>query len=430
MSNHSAPKKTKIYLPGLPNLGSEDLAQYQMIHDARLDLVTQLSVMGMEVPSIVGNHAWLKNMMVHAHNSDAFIFPPMTSLPESHPLYQSEAAKRWFEFFSLVTGVHVGNEEKYGNDGVSKPCIVMNPDGQWTPAIELLEDLSRKGMFTSNVNDIAQVVSGDNALAVHTLQKTIANKKGKSQKTVHTQYPSTHAFTPFRNDLKRHHFGVAFFGSATTKETSYMDASFQLAEMIGKRGWRMVDGAGVDGCMGAADRGFHQGKLWFNAHYPDAPFKPAHVGVSTQAILRLEGPPKNLDQLIITEDIYDRMKVMIKGQKTEGWSQRLRDATKVCFVAPGGTGTLHEFATLMQLATGGSMMEGRTTVLLDFPNHLNPCEGFWDPLIATAKTLGFHKHFVVARSPEEAIAIADIAYDQWLERHDEFRLLPHPMINP
>ena len=435
MKTRSAPKKTNIYLPGLPNLGSDYLAQYNAIHSARVDLVTQLSSAGLHVPSIAQNDSWLKTMMDHARESDAFIFPPMTSLKEDHPLYQSEAAKRWFEFFSLVTGIHVGTDEQY-KEGVSKPCIVMDPDGQWKPAIDLLKDLSKKGMFTSNVDDIVQVVKGTddyhqlNKAAVKKLQETIEAQKGKPQKTVPKQFPPEHNFDPFRKEFKRHEFGVAFFGSATTQEQSYIDASHDLAKMIGQRGWRMVDGSGKDGCMGAADRGFNEGKQEFNSLYPDAKFKPAHIGVSTQPILRLEGPPDNLDQLIITNNIYDRMEVMIKGQKSSDWTQRLRDSTKVMFVAPGGTGTLHEFATLMQLATNGSMMDGRTVVLLDVPSHLNAREGFWDPLIKTAKKLGFANHFVVAHSPQEAIKIADGVYKEWLARHEEYKNLPHPVINP
>ncbi len=87
--------------------------------------------------------------------------------------------------------------------------------------------------------------------------------------------------------------------------------------------------------MGAADRGFEAGKKEFNKHYPNAPFKPVHIGVSTQAILRLEGPPEHLNQLIITDDIYDRMDVMIRGQRVS--EHEPRDAVKVLFVTPGGT---------------------------------------------------------------------------------------------
>lgn len=438
-------KSPIVYLPGLPDLSSNDLPLYSQVHASRMDLVTQLSGRGFYIDKIDSQDSWLKNMMEHASGSDAFVFPPMTSLPEKHPGFQAEAAKRWFEFFSLITGVHVGSREKYLARGVSKPCIVMDPDGQWELAINLLRDLHDKGMFSSKVEDIVQVVKGDpdnkhdyhtlNHQAAHALEEALLQNKGKPQHAAHARYPEDHMFESFRKDVPRHPFGVAIFGSATTQEKSYKDGAFELGKLAGERGWRMVTGAGVDGCMGAADEGFEEGRKTFNQRYPYAPYKPSHIGVSTQAILRLEGPPKNLDQLIITDDIYDRMEVMIKGQKSQDENLRTRDAVRVVFVTPGGTGTLHEFATLMQLATNGSMMKGRTIVLLDTPNHLNPEHGFWEPLIETAKKLGFDSQFKVAKTPEEAIKIADEQYAKWIERHKDdpahkSQQLPHPVLNP
>lgn len=429
------PSRPTIYLPGLPSLASEDLSLYNVIHASRVDLVTQLSGAGCRVEDIDGQHPWLKTMLHHAETSDAFLFPPMASLPESHPRYQREAAQRWFEFFSLVTGVHIGDLRKYGRNGVSKPCVVMDPDGQWSLALELLHDLHIKGMFTSRVEDIIQVVEGEgsdyqslNKKAVGAVVDILEQRRGKLQRDVPARYPQDYEFAPFRHEMRRHPFGIAIFGSATTPEPSYIEAVENLADMAGQRGWRMVTGAGTDGCLGAADRGFARGKRQFNAQYPEVMFRPAHVGVSTQPILRLEGPPADLDQLIITNNIYDRMEIMIRGKKSSNSMLRARDATKVLFVAPGGTGTLHEFATLMQLATNGSMMTGRKVVLLDFPSHIHPEDGFWKLLIKTGKKLGFDSMFDVVKSPEEAIAYADKVYLQWLERHEEFQgQLPHPL---
>ena len=439
MTEETHQKPLNIYLPGLTQLGSEDLSLYNAIHASRVDLVTQLSAAGMHVENIDGANSWLKNMLLHAERSDAFVFPPMTSVPENHKNFKAKAAQSWFEFFSLVTGVHIGNREKYGKNGFSKPCVVIDPDGQWTLAIHLLRDLSAKGMFTSRVEDIVQLVPLTGILdsyhemnkgAVQTLTHALAVKKGKLQKEVRTKYPPDHHFPPFRTDINRHPFGVAFFGSATTSEKSYIDYSAHVSGMLAERGWRMITGAGTEGCMGAADYGFNEGKKKFGTHYPDALFKPVHIGVSTQSILRLEGPPPYLNQLIITDDIYDRMRVMIRGQRSNDPKQRVRDAVKVLFVAPGGTGTLHEFATLMQLATNGNMLDSRKIVLLNFPSHLDPEEGFWDPLISTAKKLGFDNLFEAAQSPEEAIKIADKTYLEWLERHQEYSQLPHPVFNP
>src|SRR5690606_21364646 len=136
--------------------------------------------------------------------------------------------------------------------------------------------------------------------------------RGKTLGDIRYRLPDVPA--PFRKNIKRHPFGVLMFGSATTEEPAYTAPVETLSEMVGQRGWRLVTGAGCSGCMGAMDKGFARGKDEFNKRYRAAEFKPAHIGISTPSILRLEGPPKDLDQLIITNDIYDRMSIMIQGR--------------------------------------------------------------------------------------------------------------------
>ena len=434
------PSKPVIYLPGLPSFSSDDLETAHQIHESRFHLVKMLRDAGYHIEDIDGSDAWLKNMQQYVSGSDAFLFPPLTLLPESHPRFKAEAAKRWFEFFSLVTGAHIGDKEVFSRDGTrSKPCIIIDPDKQWEPALELLRDLHTKGMFSSKVEDIVRVVSPDahirdyhslNTLAVDALNEVLQTGHGKKRGETIRPLRAGELFVPMRKDMRRHPFGIAVFGSASTKEKSYMDAVEKTAELAGSRGWRMTTGAGNFGCMGAADRGFERGKRAFKLRYPDAPFEPAHVGVSTMPILQLEGPPEHLDQLIITDDIYERMEIMIRGQKSSTPNLRARDATRVLFIAPGGTGTLHELATLLQLATNGGMMKDRKIVLLNFPNHLNPSEGFWGQLITTAKKLGFSDMFEAAHSPGEAIAIADKIYIEWQQARPEHANLPHPVLHP
>src|SRR5690606_33282225 len=102
-------------------------------------------------------------------------------------------------------------------------------------------------------------------------------------------------------------------------------------------------------------------------------------------------------------------------------AKRVRNAVRVVFVAPGGTGTLHELSTLLQLKTHGHMLEDKKIVLLNFASHLDPTKGFWDPLIAISKKLGFDDMLEVAATKEEAIAIADREYVHWIERNDEHK---------
>lgn len=432
-------KTPTVYLPSLTSLSSDDLDLYEAIHDAHVDLVRKLKAAGYRVQAIDGSRANLSSMMQHASQSDAFIFPPMTSLPENHPKFKAEAIQRWFEFFSLVTGVHVGNPEKFGPDDKAKPCVILDPDGQWKLATDLLADLKAKGMFSSSVDQIVHVVNGAtgamsaserNERAVSSLKDIFESDKRLPRASSVEKLFSDKTWKSDRKPGARHEFGVAIFGSASTKEQSYIDATFDLCKKAGQRGWRMSTGAGNLGCMGAMDRGFNEGRIEFNQRYPNAPFKPAHVGVSTLNILQIEDHPSGVDQLIITDDIYSRIHIMLRGKRSQNEKLRAKDATKVVFVVPGGTGTLHEFAAMMQMALNTKDMEEKKIVLLNVPSHLDPSKGFWDKLVETAKKLGFADHFEVANTPEEAIAIADREYQKWLERHPEHTNLPHPVFNP
>jgi len=429
----------KIYLPSVPDLPFADRELARHLNKARFDLIDRLVENGYAGDSILGERPWIRDMFDHSHKAGAFIFPPLATLPDEGG-DQAEALQRWFEFVSIVTGTHIGSRENYHPDGLAKPCVLMDPNGRWALAIDILKDLKAKGMFSSDMEDIARIVRGDpaapddyralNAQAVDELKRALAEERRKSLKQITPMYGEDHHFPAGRKDIKRHPFGVAVFGSAMTKETSYLQCVHELGKLAGQRGWRMVSGAGNFGCMGAADVGFEEGRQQFNGAYPNALFKPAHVGVSTQAILRLEGPPKNLDQLIIAEDIYERMQIMIRGRQSPDAQQRTRDAVKVFYITPGGTGTLHEFATLMQLATNGGMMEGRTVVLLNPPSHIAPQEGFWKKLIETAQMLGFRSRFEVADSPQAALDIADRVYLAWQAGRPEHKNLPHPVFNP
>lgn len=444
-------KKPVVYLPGVPDLENDDCDLNDEIMAARGNLARQLKDNGFRVKNTYNSNPRPKQMLGKAASSDAFLFPPMTSLPRDHHQFQPEAAQRWFEFFSIITGVHVGSREKYGSSGVSKPCVVMDPDGQWSAVTELLEDLHNKGMFSSKVDDIVHVVGKDefaghksvdykllNKLAVEKLSEVLRENKGKVKSNSEARFLADHNFhghrhimTPEGKPIERHPFGVALFGSATTKVEPYLEATKKTAKLVAQRGWRMVTGAGCEGCMGAADKGFKIGSDWFKEHKPNARFTPAHIGVSTQDILRLEGPPDDLNQLIISDDIYQRMITMVRGQDDADSTKHLSDTVKVIFITPGGIGTLHEFATLMQLQTHGDMMDGRTVVFLNPPSHNQSKnsggkpEKFWDPLIRKAEELGFANMFKVADSPEEAMMIADQVYKEWAARQEKY-----PDLNP
>lgn len=455
-----------VYLPGLPVFSNseEDLALYDKAHAARLDLARKLRAANITITDIDGANPWLKTMAEHDKNAEGFIFTP-TVFPPGAPHFLEELSKQWFEFFSLVTGTHVGNPHQFRANGLSKPCIIMNTSDERDNKLTLLDDLAAKGMFSSEPDQIVHDLRlqgnylddyetmNDQAVAALKERASIG-KDGNATKNALGKYHGQ-PFESKRDPGERHLFGVVFFGSATTETQSYINASEALAKEIGRRGWRMITGAGNAGCMGAFDRGYYEGGQEFIKAHPTARYSPAHIGITTRKILEFEGLPTHVNQLVITDNIYDRMKVMIKGQRVKEPAERVSDTAKVIFVTPGGTGTLHEFATMMQLLNNGSMMEGRKIVLLNIPvpkkdpvtgeeiapnpDEQTPVPRFWDMLISIAKTLGFGTRttlkdgqlvkedvFEIAHSVDDAVKIADRVYQEWQERHPEFKDYPHP----
>ncbi len=132
ISVHAGTEKPIVYLPALPNTGvenKEDVTLLKAASAARFDLIDQLSEKGFEVHNILGPRPWLKNMLKHAAGIRTHsYFRPQSVWMKNHKRHQSEAAQRWFEFFSLITGDACRAARKASRNGIAKPCIVMGPD--------------------------------------------------------------------------------------------------------------------------------------------------------------------------------------------------------------------------------------------------------------------------------------------------------------
>ncbi len=138
-----------------------------------------------------------------------------------------------------------------------------------------------------------------------------------------------------------------FCGARPGHNPAYTAAARAMGEAIAAQGWRLVYGAGDVGLMGEVAR---------SAQAAGAPT----FGVIPTHLMSAERGKRDLSQLVITEDMHERKKVMFMNS----------DAV---VVLPGGAGSLDEFFEVLTWAQIGLHRK---------PIFLLNAEGYWNPLIA------------------------------------------------
>lgn len=137
-----------------------------------------------------------------------------------------------------------------------------------------------------------------------------------------------------------------FCGSRTGRNPAHADAARATGEMLARRGWRLVFGAGDVGLMGAV------------AEAATAAGAPA-LGVIPQHLLGRERKGRDLARLVVTEDMHERKKVMFMN-------------SDAAVVLPGGAGSLDEFFEVLTWAQIG--LHRKPILLVDI-------DGYWQPLL-------------------------------------------------
>jgi hypothetical protein len=138
-----------------------------------------------------------------------------------------------------------------------------------------------------------------------------------------------------------------FCGSRSGGRPAYAAAAQALGVAIARNGWRLVYGAGDVGLMGETARA----AIGAGA---------STLGVIPTHLLGREQGKRDLANLIVTEDMHERKKVMFMNS----------DAV---VVLPGGAGSLDEFFEVLTWAQIG--LHGKPIFLLDV-------DGYWQPLLA------------------------------------------------
>ena len=119
---------------------------------------------------------------------------------------------------------------------------------------------------------------------------------------------------------------ICIFGAASDKiERKYITDCYELAKLLAKRGHDLVFGAGGEGLMGAAARGFKEngGKV-----HGVIPYFFEENGY--EAIF------KDCDELTRTDTMAERKRIM-------------EDEADAFIIVPGGIGTLEEFFEVLTL---------------------------------------------------------------------------------
>lgn len=134
-----------------------------------------------------------------------------------------------------------------------------------------------------------------------------------------------------------------FCGSRPGRNPAHAMAARATGEMLARRGWRLVFGAGDVGLMGEVAKACAGPKL----------------GVIPVHLLGRERVERDRSAMVVTEDMHERKKVMFMN-------------SDAAVVLPGGAGSLDEFFEVLTWAQIG--LHAKPILLLDVA-------GYWQPLL-------------------------------------------------
>lgn len=147
--------------------------------------------------------------------------------------------------------------------------------------------------------------------------------------------------------MPAHHSLCVFCGARLGRHPGHATAARDLGQAIARQGWRLVYGAGDVGLMGEVARAAQSAGA-------------VTLGVIPTHLMQLEIGKRDLTELVVTEDMHERKKVMFMNS----------DAIAVL---PGGAGSLDEFFEVLTWAQIG--LHRKPILLLNI-------DGYWQPLIA------------------------------------------------
>ncbi|WP_149142499.1 TIGR00730 family Rossman fold protein [Gemmobacter caeruleus] len=164
-----------------------------------------------------------------------------------------------------------------------------------------------------------------------------------------------------------------FCGARPGQRPAYAAAARATGAMLAEEGWRLVYGAGDIGLMGEVARAAQAAGA-------------ATMGVIPTHLMQREVGKRDLGQLVITEDMHERKKVMFMN-------------SDAIVVLPGGAGSLDEFFEVVTWAQIG--LHRKPIFLLD-------TDGYWQTLMQLLNHV-IAEGFADASLRDHFTAVADVA---------------------
>ena len=174
-----------------------------------------------------------------------------------------------------------------------------------------------------------------------------------------------------------------FCGARSGTNPAHARTARAMGAAIAAQGWRLVYGAGDVGLMGEVARAAQ-----------DAGART--MGVIPTHLLALEVGKRDLTQLVITEDMHERKKVMFMN-------------SDAIVVLPGGAGSLDEFFEVLTWAQIG--LHKKPTYLLNIAHYWQPLLALIDHIVAEGfADAGLKRHFSVADDVPDLIGALSGAF--------------------
>ena len=163
---------------------------------------------------------------------------------------------------------------------------------------------------------------------------------------------------------------ICLYGASSTKtDKKYIDAVEQLCEKLAKRGHSLVFGAGANGLMGAAARGFTRGG--------------GHITGIAPGFFDIDGI------------IYDKCDELIRPETMRERKMLLEDNADVFLIVPGGVGTFDEFFEILTLKQLGR--HSKAIVIYNLGGYYDKLQDFMnvakDEYFISDKTLTLYELF-------------------------------------
>ena len=144
---------------------------------------------------------------------------------------------------------------------------------------------------------------------------------------------------------------ICIFGAASYEiDNKYIKAVEKLGEMLAKKGHQLVFGAGGNGLMGAAARGFTKGGG------------------------KIYGVIPNFFKTEIIEEIYDKCDELIYTETMAQRKAKMEDLAEAFIIVPGGIGTFEEFFEVLTLKQLGR--HTKPIVIYDIDGYYQKLEDF------------------------------------------------------